>query len=196
MDNKYVLNCLDINASYTLSNILFKYILDALEQQKQLVFLCIGTDRSTGDSLGPLIGDKLKFLKGNNISVFGNLESPVHAKNLIDVLALIKDKYSDPFIIAVDACLGSINNVGNIIIEKKPLNPGSAMNKKLPPVGDISITGIVNICGSLEFMVLQNTRLFTVMQLANVISHAIYHSILKVKSIDKISSLSNITSKV
>ena len=28
--------------------------------KKKLVFLCIGTDRSTGDSLGPLIGYKLK----------------------------------------------------------------------------------------------------------------------------------------
>lgn len=27
--------------------------------RRRIVFLCIGTDRSTGDSLGPLIGSKL-----------------------------------------------------------------------------------------------------------------------------------------
>ncbi|KEI09519.1 DUF1256 domain-containing protein, partial [Clostridium novyi] len=55
----------------------------------------------------------------------------------------------------------------------------AAMNKDLPKVGDLSITGIVNISGTLEFMVLQNTRLYTVMYLANIISQGIYHSILK-----------------
>jgi Protein of unknown function (DUF1256). len=53
------------------------------------------------------------------------------------------------------------------------------MNKDLPKVGHLSITGVVNISGALEFMVLQNTRLFTVMQLAEVISKGIYHSVLK-----------------
>ena len=38
-------------------------------------------------------------------------------------------------------------------------------------------TGIIS--GALEFMVLQNTRLYTVMKLADVISNGIYHSILK-----------------
>jgi hypothetical protein len=53
------------------------------------------------------------------------------------------------------------------------------MNKALPKVGNLSITGIVNISGAMEFMVLQNTRLFTVMQLAEVISRGLYHSIIK-----------------
>ena len=42
-----------------------------------------------------------------------------------------------------------------------------------------NILGIVNISGSLEFMVLQNTRLYTVMLLANTISNGIHHCILK-----------------
>ena len=31
-----------------------------LRGKEGVIFLCIGTDRSTGDSLGPLIGHKLK----------------------------------------------------------------------------------------------------------------------------------------
>jgi putative sporulation protein YyaC len=72
-----------------------------------------------------------------------------------------------------------LQNVGKIFIESKPLFPGSALDKDLPKIGDLSITGIVNISGALEFMVLQNTRLYTVMKLADVISNGIYHSILK-----------------
>ena len=43
----------------------------------------------------------------------------------------------------------------------------------------MSITGIVNISGNFEFMMFQNTRLFTVMSLADCISNGIYHFILK-----------------
>ncbi|MNI74428.1 hypothetical protein D3C76_1435500 [compost metagenome] len=57
--------------------------------------------------------------------------------------------------------------------------PGLAVNKDLPAVGDLSITGIVNISGNFEFMVLQNTRLFTVMTLADTISKGIYHFAIK-----------------
>jgi len=161
----------------TLSNELSKL----LGTNRPIVFLCIGTDRSTGDSLGPLVGDKLTFLTRNKISLYGNLESPVHAKNLSSTLVKIKKIHNNPFIIAIDACLGSSQNIGNIIIESKPIFPGAAVHKNLPPIGDLSITGIVNISGNLEFMVLQNTRLFTVMHLADIISKGIYNCIIKMK---------------
>jgi len=32
----------------------------AEKQKAGVIFLCIGTDRSTGDSLGPLVGHKLR----------------------------------------------------------------------------------------------------------------------------------------
>ncbi len=137
------------------------------------------TDRSTGDSLGPLVGEKLKFLIRGRVTLFGNLENPVHAKNLKETISIIDSKYKNPYIIAIDACLGSIQNIGKIIVDSKPLYPGSAVNKDLPAIGDLSINGVVNISGAMEFMVLQNTRLYTVMNLANYISKAIYHSIIK-----------------
>jgi putative sporulation protein YyaC len=150
-----------------------------IKDDRPIIFLCIGTDRSTGDSLGPLVGDKLKFMVRDNIHIYGNLENPVHAKNLCEIIDEIKLLFSNPFIVAIDACLGSLQNIGKIFIEKKPLTPGAAMNKNLPPVGDLSVTGIVNISGTLEFMVLQNTRLYTVMSLADIISKGIYHFVLK-----------------
>ncbi|WP_294393293.1 spore protease YyaC [uncultured Clostridium sp.] len=142
---------------------------------RPIIVLCIGTDRSTGDSLGPLVGYKLKHLATSNIYVYGTLENPVHAKNLSDILNKINCYFSNPYIIAIDSCLGSLNNIGKIFIKNGPLLPGLALNKDLPPIGEMNITGIVNISGSFEFLVLQNTRLHTVMNLADSISRGIYH---------------------
>ena len=163
---------------------LYKELKPILEKNRPVIFLCIGSDRSTGDSLGPLIGYKLRYLKRENIHIYGSLSSPVHSKNLNDILDKINENVKDPYIVGIDACLGRFQNVGKIFIDKKPLQPGLAMNKNLPAVGNMSITGIVNISGSFEFMVLQNTRLYTVMTLADSISNGIYHFILKVTGTD------------
>lgn len=163
---------------------LYKELKPILEKNRPIIFLCIGSDRSTGDSLGPLIGYKLRYLKRENIHIYGSLSSPVHSKNLDDILDKINENFKDPYIVGIDACLGRFQNVGKIFIDKKPLQPGLAMNKNLPAVGNMSITGIVNISGSFEFMVLQNTRLYTVMTLADSISNGIYHFILKLTGTD------------
>lgn len=179
MSDKFLLDSTLSDSQFKLRDYLFTKIQTVAKEDRPIILLCIGTDRSTGDSLGPLVGDKLKFLIRDKVILYGNLENPVHAKNLCTIIDEISCSYSNPFIIAIDACLGSLSNVGKIIIEDKPLSPGAAMNKDLPKVGDLSITGIVNISGALEFMVLQNTRLYTVMLLADVISKGIYHSIIK-----------------
>lgn len=179
MVNRTVIDSMSKNSVYQLRDLLSNEINAVLKESRSIILLCIGTDRSTGDSLGPLVGDKLSFLTRDHIIMFGNLENPIHAKNLSCTLEKINLTYKNPYIIAIDACLGSIQNVGHIIVENKPVFPGSAVNKNLSPVGDLSITGIVNISGALEFMVLQNTRLFTVMHLADIISKGIYHSVIK-----------------
>ncbi|KUK37170.1 MAG: Putative sporulation protein, partial [Thermacetogenium phaeum] len=78
-----------------------------------------------------------------------------------------------PLIIAVDASLGQPQNVGAITIGKGHLKPGTGVHKELPPVGDIFITGVVNIGGYLEYLVLQNTRLGLVMKMADCIARAV-----------------------
>jgi len=135
---------------------------------RPLVLLCIGTDRSTGDCLGPLVGTQLSCEDGKIFHVYGTLDHPVHAGNLEERLRDIKQKFADPFIIALDACLGSIENVGYINIGEGSLQPGAGVNKSLPPVGHIHITGVVNVGGFMEYLVLQNTRLSLVMKMANV----------------------------
>ncbi|HEY9063153.1 MAG TPA: spore protease YyaC [Pseudobacteroides sp.] len=140
---------------------------------KTIVYVCIGTDRSTGDSLGPLVGYKLQDNGGRNFYFHGTLKNPVHAKNLADTVNLIETKYENPFVVAIDACLGQTEHVGYISIGEGAIKPGSGVNKDLPAIGNMFITGIVNYGGFMDFLVLQNTRLCVVMDMADIISKGI-----------------------
>ena len=51
--------------------------------------------------------------------------------------------------------------------------PGAGAGKTLPEVGDIFITGIVNVSGSFEQLLLQTTRLATIFHMAESISQGI-----------------------
>lgn len=143
-----------------------------INQENQLVIVCVGTDRSTGDALGPLIGTQLSAAK-HPISVYGTLENPVHALNLEKQVVNIKIKHPHATILAVDACLGKSENVGYISLKKGPLKPGTGVNKQLPVVGDYHIVGVVNVGGFMEYFVLQNTRLSLVMKMANIIAEGL-----------------------
>lgn len=142
------------------------------------VLLCIGTDRSTGDCLGPLVGSKLDLLQQDFFIVCGTLDKPVHASNLKEILDMIHKQNSNPFIVAIDACLGRLESVGYVQLGDGSLLPGAGVNKNLPPVGQIHITGVVNVGGYMEYMILQNTRLNLVMRLADVIADGIKQAIL------------------
>lgn len=136
-----------------------------------LCVVCVGTDRSTGDSLGPLVGS---YLEGSGFggSVFGTLDEPVHAENLASVLDRVS-KQEAGTVLGVDACLGARSEVGSILVRPGPLKPGLGVNKQLPPVGDLHIAGVVNLGGFMEYVILQNTRLSLVMKMAQVISAGI-----------------------
>ncbi len=139
-------------------------------RQREVVVLCIGTDRSTGDSLGPLVGNKLKQLGFCGFPVFGTLDDPVHAVNMVSKVDQINTQYRNPIIIAIDACLGKADRIGYINVKPGVLYPGTALQKSLPAVGDLHISGIVNVGGFLEHLVLQNTRLNLVFRMAEVIA--------------------------
>ena len=82
--------------------------------------------------------------------------------------------HNDPFIIGIDACLGKVRSVGIVQIGEGPVKPGAGVNKDLPAVGNAHITGIVNVSGFMEFMVLQNTRLNLVLNMAKTIADGIH----------------------
>lgn len=135
---------------------------------REMVFLCIGTDRSSGDCLGPWVGTLLE--EAGFARVFGTLEKPCDAERLPDV---IRSLPAAGTILAVDACLGRPESVGAYLVADKPLTPAQSVGKPFPPVGAFSIAGIVNATGPKPYWTLQTTSLYRVMNMARVISHAI-----------------------
>ena len=147
-----------------------KLMKDQITPDRPIVVMCIGSDRSTGDSLGPIIGYKLQKYQFNNIYVYGSLNIPIHAANLQESIDNIQDIYDNPYIIAIDASLGRKEHIGYITLGTGPLKPGLGVKKKLPEVGNIHITGIVNSSGMMDNVLLQTTRLSTIMNLADIIT--------------------------
>lgn len=167
------------NSQYkSFANKLSSLLKSSCTDGQSIVLLCIGTDRSISDSLGPLVGDMITKKSGGKIPVFGTLNDPIHALNLKETLNEIHSFSQHPFIIAVDASLGVTEHVGFVTLTNGALKPGLGVKKHLPAVGDVCITGIVNKCQSLDDLLLYDTRLSTVMHMAGYISSGICSSLL------------------
>ena len=138
------------------------------------IFLCVGSDKITGDAFGPIVGENLKKLFKNfynNIKVVVNLEKEVN--NIINL-------YENPCIIAIDAALSKTENIGKIVVSNSKTKFGRGTNKKMIEVGDISIKGIVAKDHNMprcNYQELQNTSLNIVMNLADITAEGIYNVI-------------------
>lgn len=133
------------------------------------VLLCIGTDRIIGDSLGPMVGSMLEKYSNEKLHVYGTLQNTVHALNIDAIKKQIKKKHPDSLIIAVDASLGPIEQIGSVYVRSGCLYPGAGVHKTLPAIGDIAITGITNAESSQPYLALQTARLSTIASMAEVI---------------------------
>lgn len=173
----FYINARQTDSVCKISGSLRQCILHYRNNWSELVFLCIGTDRVTGDCLGPFVGQKLSSYSGTVFSVYGTLFQPVHALNLTDIYQHIQTHHPNALIIAIDASLGEKKHLGYVTIANGALHPGAAIHKQLPSVGHIHITGIVNVSGVLEQLTLQTTRLSTVIFLADKIVQGILESI-------------------
>lgn len=147
------------------------------------IFLCVGSDKITGDAYGPIVGENLKkAFKNfyNNIKIIGTLENPISGINLEQVVKNIYTTYENPCIIAIDAALSAKEDIGKIIVTNQKMKFGKGTNQKLIETGDISIKGIVakdHKIPKYNFNELQTTSLNTVIKLANITSEGIYNVI-------------------
>ncbi|KZE39124.1 sporulation protein [Bhargavaea cecembensis] len=138
-------------------------------EDREVVFLCIGSDRYVGDSLGPLVGSMLEDGRVP-FKVYGTLKDPVHAFNLKGTIKEINRQFTKPVIFSIDASLGTKEEAGSVIFRDGPLKPGKGIEKVLPSVGDYHFAGVVNYIDPLPTsQFLNDTRLYTVMTLARAI---------------------------
>jgi putative sporulation protein YyaC len=186
----YRIHHMETGAVWKLSNLFLRHI---PFDSNNLVFFCIGTDRSTGDSLGPLTGSRLTELKTFPYPVIGTLEKPLHALNLQQKIDETISSNPTAYIVAIDACLGKASSIGQLLIQNGPIEPGKAVGKDLPSVGDLSIKGIVNIAGFMEHAILQSTRLHLPFEMSRTLARALQlaHSRYKSKSVNNCNDNSN-----
>ena len=162
---------------YKLAHFLKDYVDDA-------IIVCIGTDKCIGDCLGPLVGT---FLVEKNfpLPVYGTLDKPIHALNIDVELKKIYRLHPHSTVIAIDACLGDINSIGEIHLKTDPLKPGKGVGKTLPSVGDISIIGIIDASSRKDLFSNRAIRLSLIMDIAKVITNAILTSAILNDDINK-----------
>lgn len=178
---KHVLNKLTVNLNDTdIREKLYNHLIMLLRRQeglnlRPLVILCIGSDRYTGDALGPLIGTHME--EYTECHVYGTLEYPVHAGNFVETLNIINHRFHHPLIVAIDACLGKNHEIGNIEVWQGGLAAGIAVGNRLPTVGDISVIGVVNAQSQIGYLDLQSTPLSKVMKLSKAIGEALAEAI-------------------
>ena len=115
-------------SSIKMGKMLSTIVSQTILPEQEIIILCIGSDRSTGDSLGPLIGHQFKNYVTPGLYLIGDLHEPVHAANLNYCMKSINKTFDNPYIIAIDASLGKEEHIGFMTLATGPLKPGLGDN--------------------------------------------------------------------
>ena len=138
------------------------------------VVVCVGSDLTIGDRLGPITGSMLKYkTQGLGAFIYGTLAAPVTAKEIKYMQSFLKRTHEKDQVLAIDAAVGEKGDIGLIRVMDTPLLPGAGANKKLGALGDISVLGIVAEKSLTNYGLLNTTRLNLVYTMAEIISDSI-----------------------
>ena len=110
---------------------------------KQTIVICIGSDRVSGDMLGPLVGSSLKEKYHLPCPVYGAVGESVNGINLEEYLSMISSRHKESRIIAVDAALGRNEDIGRIRLKRGGIRAGGALDRAGERIGDLGIVGVV-----------------------------------------------------
>ncbi|MDR1905547.1 MAG: spore protease YyaC [Clostridiales bacterium] len=114
-----------------------------VKNKKIPVIMCIGSDRVTGDLLGPAVGKMLIENFNLKAYVYGVTGRNINGENIDAYDAFLREVHRDSRIIAVDACLGGENEVGKIKVSRCGVGAGFAVRGGKKRYGDVGIVGIV-----------------------------------------------------
>ncbi len=109
----------------------------------KFVILCIGSDKISGDSLGPLVGGMLREKYKLPCPVYGTEKAPVNGVNLPEYREMLTLFHPNAAVIAVDAAIGLKAEVGKIKIRSGGIKAGGAIAAPHKALGSIGILGVV-----------------------------------------------------
>lgn len=159
-----------------------------MEEFSNIVILCVGTDKLVGDSIGPIVGQKLTRLlnKKKNVKIYGNTKKNLNLKNAKQVVEEVSDVYPEPFIITIDATLGPKETIETIRISKGKIKIGEALGHSIEYFSNINIKAIVgeyqkNI--KENFNTLNEVERKSIQRLANQITYQVCQIVEKINDV-------------
>ena len=155
------------------------------------VIVCIGTDATIGDSLGPICGTMLEGRMKEEF-IYGTLQKTVTAKEIRTIKTFISKVHPLSKVLVIDAAVGKLEDVGYIKISDAPIKPGLGADKDLPEIGDISIISIIGEKTNGNYAFMNMTRLSPVYYIAKLIADGIegYYKEAKSVSLKNYSAIS------
>lgn len=137
------------------------------------VFLCLGTEKVFADSLGPRVGTLLNEHLQLPYFVYGMQHKNVTAENLLNGYKFVKALHPSSQVVVIDSAVGSKEQIGKVQLCNGGIVPGSATNKNLPCIGDVSVIGIVAERGMADFYTLSSQKEQLVNKVAQFIATGI-----------------------
>ena len=113
------------------------------EAYSNLIFLCIGTNKVVGDSIGPIVGNSLKCMENDFVQIYGTIENTLNFRNAKEIIERLQVDSMNPFFVTIDAALSSRKRVGEIILNKGYIKIGKALEKSICFYSNINIKCIV-----------------------------------------------------
>lgn len=167
----------------------FSNIINKNKAHKNIIFLCIGTNKIIGDSIGPIVGTSLKTLlqtnsklkqnleiNNKNIKVIGDVFSNISYQNIDENMQNIKNSVEDNYVIVIDSALSSENNIGKIFVQNRGLKYAESLKRKNTIIGDMSIKAVVgkNMQNRFKnFKILKNISSKRIVAMSNILSNGI-----------------------
>ena len=110
-------------------------------KEMNVVFLCLGNPKIWYDSYGPIMGSLLK-LTDLECFIYGNIKSPITAKNIKEYVKNIYSFHNNPYIVVFDTEFS--NDIRSSIRFKKGPIKCACFSDESILIGDYCITYIVN----------------------------------------------------
>ena len=149
---------------------------DLNEEYSNVIILCIGTKKIIGDSIGPIIGENIKYMENEYLRIYGALENTINFNNAKSILTEIYENFDNPYLITIDAALGNKESMGRVILNKGYIKIGKALEKSICFYSNLTIKCVVGENTNSRFnnlIELKNADVEQVKKMANIVSSGI-----------------------